>query len=87
MNGLLLGICVVVFSLTAMAAEKGLVTKPSQYSVPETLDRWRPSSDRWAFTSLLGSISRLWQEMLAMRCGRTSCSFGSVANFHFRAVL
>ena len=65
MNGLLLGICAVVFSLTAMAAEKGLVTKPSQYSVPETLDRWRPSSDRWAFTSLLGSISRLWQEMLA----------------------
>lgn len=39
MRTLLVGICVVVFSLTAMAAEKGLVTKPSQYSVSETLDR------------------------------------------------
>ena len=39
MKNILIAVVFAVFSLSSVAAENGLISKPSKYSVPETLDR------------------------------------------------
>lgn len=39
MKNILIAVVFAVFSLSSVAADNGLISKPSKYSVPETLDR------------------------------------------------
>ena len=39
MKNILITVVFALFSLSAVAADNGLISKPSKYSVPETLDR------------------------------------------------
>ena len=39
MKNILIAVVFALFSLSSVAADNGLISKPSKYSVPETLDR------------------------------------------------